>query len=240
MNVAEVGPSGRIFAENVRRLRHTARISLRDLEAKLREAGQPIQASGLLRLEHGKRRTDVDEVVAIAGVFRVTPAELLSSPVEQPEPHQRAAFDDHPIVADQPKPEIDADGPFDQWVLVELMGHRRVAGRVREVQLAGAGFLRLDIPTTDGHARQTQYLSPGAVYALHPTSEVVARAAAGRFRPEPVSRWELPGLVPVRPSPERGDPGYDEWAAEGSASAVDPDPDYGKDLDDEDHDDGPF
>ena len=30
-----------------------------------------------------------------------------------------------------------------------------------------------------------------------------------------------------------GEDGYDEWAAEGMAMAADPDPDYGKDLDDE-------
>lgn len=83
---------------------------------------------------------------------------------------------------------------FDQWAIVELLGHRRAAGRVREVQLAGAGFLRLDIPATPGHAAQTQYVSPGSVYALHPTTEAIATAAAGRFRPEPVSRWELPGI----------------------------------------------
>lgn len=81
---------------------------------------------------------------------------------------------------------------FDQWAIVEMLGHRRVAGRVREVQLAGAGFLRLDIPATEGHGEQTQYIAPGSVYALHPVAEDVARAVAGRFRPEPVHRWELP------------------------------------------------
>ena len=84
-----------------------------------------------------------------------------------------------------------ADETFDEWCVLELMGHRRLAGRVREVQLAGAGFLRLDIPATDGHGPQTQYVAPGSVYALHPTTEVIATAAAGNFRPAPVSRWEL-------------------------------------------------
>ncbi len=75
--------------------------------------------------------------------------------------------------------------------IVELLGHRRLAGRVREVQLAGAGFLRLDIPPTDGHEAQTQLISPSSVYALHPTTEAIATAAAARCRPEPVARWEL-------------------------------------------------
>jgi hypothetical protein len=39
-----------------------------------------------------------------------------------------------------------ADEPFEGWAIVELMGHRRLAGYVREVELAGAGMLRLDVP----------------------------------------------------------------------------------------------
>lgn len=81
-----------------------------------------------------------------------------------------------------------ADEPeaFDEWCVAELMGHRRLAGRIREVQLAGAGFLRLDIP--DG---ATQYIAPGSVYALHPVSEDVARRFMAGRRTEPVQRWEL-------------------------------------------------
>jgi hypothetical protein len=85
---------------------------------------------------------------------------------------------------------------FDEWAVIELLGHRRVAGRVREVQIAGAGFLRIDIPPTQGHAAQTQYVSPGSVYALHPVTEQVATASAANCRPEPIARWELPASEP--------------------------------------------
>jgi len=81
---------------------------------------------------------------------------------------------------------------FDEWVIIEMLGHRRVAGRAREMQLAGFGFLRVDIPATQGHPDQTMYVGPSSVYALHPVTEDVARAAATQFRPEPVHRWELP------------------------------------------------
>jgi hypothetical protein len=91
---------------------------------------------------------------------------------------------------------------FEGWAIVELMGHRRLAGRVSEEQIAGAAFLRLDIPDPDaldeiGDA--TQFYAPGAVYAITPTSEDTARAAAAAWRPEPVRRWELPAL----PQPDR-------------------------------------
>jgi hypothetical protein len=83
----------------------------------------------------------------------------------------------------------DADGAGARW-----RDHR-------VVQLAGAGFLRLDVPPAGEDPGRTQYLSPGSVYALHPVSEETARRAAGAWRPAPVQRWELPA-APVPPSRE--------------------------------------
>jgi len=84
--------------------------------------------------------------------------------------------------------------PFTEWVIIELLGHRRLAGYLQEVQLAGAGFLRLDIPPAGTDPARTQYIAPGSVYAIHPTTETTARAAAQSWRPEPVSRWEIRAL----------------------------------------------
>lgn len=77
------------------------------------------------------------------------------------------------------------------WCVLELMGHRRLGGRVREHTFAGAAFVRIDIPETEGCAATTQLYGPSAVYAITPTSEDIARAVAERNTPEPVSRWEL-------------------------------------------------
>ena len=74
---------------------------------------------------------------------------------------------------------------FDEWCVVELLGHRRVVGRVREATFP-AGFLRIDEP-----GGRTQLVSPGALYAMHPVTEAVASKLAGDWRSEPVSRWEL-------------------------------------------------
>jgi hypothetical protein len=106
--------------------------------------------------------------------------------------------------------------PFGEWAVIELMGHRRLAGYVREVQLAGAGFLRLDIPEHDGDPGRTQYISPGSVYALHPTDEATARRAAGAWRPAPVQRWELPAApAPAQPGHEDLDDEDDYLDGEG-------------------------
>ena len=94
--------------------------------------------------------------------------------------------------------DLTEEQPFAEWAIVEMMGHRRVAGYVQEMQIAGQGFLRLDIPAAGDDPGRTQYLSPSSVYALHPVGEATARKAAETWRPEPVSRWELqlPAIEP--------------------------------------------
>lgn len=93
-----------------------------------------------------------------------------------------------------------ADTPFEGWAIVELMGHRRLAGYVTEVELAGAGMLRLDVPgfihtETTGEQEErgqaTQFYSAAALYCLTPTTEEMARRIAELSRPQPVHPWEL-------------------------------------------------
>lgn len=96
------------------------------------------------------------------------------------------------------------DTTFDEWAIVELLGHRKLAGRVREVQIAGAGFLRLDVPSAGEDPGRTQFIAPGSVYAMHPVDEKTATQAAAAWRPEPVSRWELPAS-PLQPRMDESD-----------------------------------
>ena len=84
------------------------------------------------------------------------------------------------------------NGTFEGWAILELMGHRRLAGYVKEVELAGAGVLRLDVPGEGDETSATQFYAPSALYCLTPVSEETARAVAARSRPRPVHRWELP------------------------------------------------
>lgn len=86
---------------------------------------------------------------------------------------------------------------YEGWSVLELLGHRRLGGYVRAVELAGATFLRIDVPDpgNEGHAVLTQFYSPASVYCLTPVTEAVARAAAASGQPAPVWRWELPAPV---------------------------------------------
>jgi len=82
---------------------------------------------------------------------------------------------------------------FDQWAILELMGHIRVGGRVTEEQRFGGTMGRIDIPTVD-NGFITQYFGASAVFRLTPTTEYAARMVAGQSRSAPVHPWEFPQL----------------------------------------------
>jgi len=90
---------------------------------------------------------------------------------------------------------------FESWVVLELMGHRRLAGLVSEQEIAGKNLLRIDVPDPNGGTKITQFYGADAVYCMTPVSEATARAAAAGMDPRPVQVWELPGPA-VQPHPD--------------------------------------
>lgn len=84
------------------------------------------------------------------------------------------------------------DGKYAGWVILELMGHRRLSGFLSEQEIAGRAFLRLDIPS---NPPATQFYGPEAVYCITPTTEEMACAVAAIGRVAPVQRWELPRVA---------------------------------------------
>lgn len=118
------------------------------------------------------------------------------------------------------------------WAILELMGHRKLGGFVREVELAGGKFLRIDVPgpgvitiegdepdvartngqNPSGPWQASQFYAPGAVYCITPCAAAVAIQFAKSCRVEPVTRWELPQL-PEKPSPRSGIEAFDDAVA---------------------------
>jgi hypothetical protein len=95
----------------------------------------------------------------------------------------------------EPKGEKVSEG-FNEWAIVELMGHRKLAGKVSEQTIASAAFLRIDVPEQDERPAATQFYSAGAVYAITPCTEQTARdSMAAMSAVAPVSRWELPQRI---------------------------------------------
>lgn len=102
------------------------------------------------------------------------------------------------------------DTTFEGWAILELMGHRRLIGRLSTATIAGASFLRIDIPQ-EGDKEATQFYSPSAVYAITPTTEELALRAAHLNTVAPVSRFELPApKAPADAATELGQEDDDE------------------------------
>jgi hypothetical protein len=90
--------------------------------------------------------------------------------------------------------------PYEGWAIVELMGHRRLAGRVSQAEQYGVAMLRLDVPATEDAQAATQFYGGSSIYCVTPVSEEVARRVAESNSPAPVHHWEL--SRPSRPATE--------------------------------------
>jgi hypothetical protein len=85
---------------------------------------------------------------------------------------------------------------FEEYCILELMGHGRAAGLVKEVNIAGQGFLRIDVPDADGNTQVTQFLNPTSIYRMTPVEKAIAVEIVSRLHNPPVQRYELRRLMP--------------------------------------------
>ena len=110
---------------------------------------------------------------------------------------------------------------FEGWAIVELMGHRTLAGFVSEVEQFGEKHMRIDVPS---EPRVTQFYGGKAIFSLTPTTEKIATEFArdGSRQLMPVYGWDAPQLSAP------GDPADDTMPGES----------YADELDDEDGDIG--
>lgn len=73
--VNQVAETGHTVAANIKRLRGA--MQYKQLAEKLAEIGRPIAELGLRKIESGERKVDVDDLMAFAIVFGVSPLTLL-------------------------------------------------------------------------------------------------------------------------------------------------------------------
>jgi len=108
----EVGPTGRIVAENIARLRDRRGFTTRQLAGALERAGRPIPASGITRMEKAERVVTVDDLIALAVVLKVSPSALLLQLKDGPsETIEITGFGE--AAADQAWRWLDGEGPLD-------------------------------------------------------------------------------------------------------------------------------
>lgn len=100
---------------------------------------------------------------------------------------------------------------FDQWCIVELFGHVRLAGKVTEASIGGCSLIRLDIPDAQGNTTMTRFFGNGAIYSLTPVSKEIALAVAAHSEPQPISVYELKRLMPPDTVPTTLGADDDDW-----------------------------
>lgn len=102
-----------------------------------------------------------------------------------------------------------ADDGWD-WCAVEIFGHRRHVGRVREEERFGTKMMRVDVPKVDYETQavigfSSHYYGGGSIFSITPTDEASA-IRANRGYPPP-SRSSLP-------APSHDDGHVDSWDEE--------------------------
>ena len=87
-----------------------------------------------------------------------------------------------------------ADGtpPPDIWACVEIFGHRKHYGRIKEVERFGTKMLRVDVPAATADPRlgedetyETFLYGGASIFSLTPMTEEAARKWAEAERPKP-------------------------------------------------------
>lgn len=93
---------------------------------------------------------------------------------------------------------------FEQWAIIDLFGHQRLAGIVSEATIGGCAFVRVDVPESEGEPGFTRFFGNGAIYSISPVEENIARLFAKQYRARPVQAYDLP-RIEHRPAEEDGE-----------------------------------
>jgi len=81
---------------------------------------------------------------------------------------------------------------YEGWAIVELFEHNMIAGLISEQSIGGASFVRVDVPDVGGSEGFTTFYASSATYAITPTTEELARVAAGKLAIRPILPWVVP------------------------------------------------
>lgn len=106
--------------------------------------------------------------------------------------------------------EKDTKTTFEGWAVVELFGHNQIAGYVTDTPQFGTSMMRVDVPEVGDNPGYTKFFGGGAIYALTPTTEEIARIAVQRLDVRPVSEWTVPNSLRLSPGDEDDDYQDDE------------------------------
>jgi hypothetical protein len=56
--------------------------------------------------------------------------------------------------------------PFDEWCVIELMGHKQIAGRVTAQAIGNSTLIRVDVPGDEGAQAITKLFGDAAIFSM--------------------------------------------------------------------------
>ncbi len=118
--------------------------------------------------------------------------------------------------------------PVFDWAIVELFGHQRIIGQIGEQQIGGETFIRVDVPQVGDTPAFTKLYGKGAIYAMTPVTESLAKEALEAMKPVPVNPYDL--NLRALPAPRRIIEG-DDFDLEDDDDALPGDDEEGEDFD---------
>ena len=84
---------------------------------------------------------------------------------------------------------------FEEWAILEIMGHQTYAGRVTEQTVGGASFVRVDVPAVGDLQPFSKLFGASSIYCITPVTEAVALARAATLKQQPLDIWDLPDSI---------------------------------------------
>ena len=80
---------------------------------------------------------------------------------------------------------------FNEWAIVELFGHTKIAGKVSSQIIGACSFVRIDVPALDNQVAYTRLFGEKAIYSITPTDEKTVLVFLRNCRTEPIERYYL-------------------------------------------------
>lgn len=87
---------------------------------------------------------------------------------------------------------------FETWGILELFGHKKMAGMICEQTIGSVTMIRIDVPEVGDASRFSKLYNPSAIYGITPTDEATARAAACSWRERPLDYYTIQSIVDER------------------------------------------
>ena len=110
----------------------------------------------------------------------------------------------HTITIDE-MPSISHSDDGWSWAIIEIMGFRKHAGRIREVEQFGTKMLRIDIPIDgDSEKWETRFYGGPSIFSITPTDKESVLKANKPYEPPALTRYRQPEEAQAR------DPDEDE------------------------------